>query len=100
MFATIILLSLTFSSIVYVVEGRRQCHPCADIRQLRAQLGKLNKKLEQVNATLHEQLASGGGGGSGGSAGGSGGSGGTGSSLSKFLLSVFLNADKPRKHQL
>lgn len=97
MFATIILLSLTFSSIVHVVEGRRQCHPCADIRQLRAQLGKLNKKLEQVNATLHEQLASGGGGGSGGSAGGSGG---TGSSLSKFLLSVFLNADKPRKHQL
>jgi len=94
MFATIILLSLTFSSIVHVVEGRRQCHPCADIRQLRAQLGKLNKKLEQVNATLHEQLASGGGGGSGGSAGGSG------SSLSKFLLSVFLNADKPRKHQL
>lgn len=93
MFATIILLSLTFSSIVHVVEGRRQCHPCADIRQLRAQLGKLNKKLEQVNATLHEQLASGGG-------GGSGGSGGSGSSLSKFLLSVFLNADKPRKHQL
>lgn len=94
MFATIILLSLCFTSIVHVVEGKRKCFPCKDIGMLRAQLGKLNTKIDQVNTTLHKELASGGSSGSGGGGGagggsGGGGGGGSGSSISEFFLSVF-----------
>ena len=107
MFATIILLSLFFTSIVHVVEGKRKCFPCKDIGMLRAQLGKLNTKIDQVNTTLHKELASGGSSGSGGGGGagggsGGGGGGGSGSSISEFFLSVFSlqRKKKPLKHQL
>ena len=66
-FATIILLSLSFTSIVRVVDGKRKCYPCKEIRLLRAQFSKANAKIDQVNTTLHKLLASGGSGGSGGS---------------------------------
>ena len=81
MFATIILLSLSGTSIVYVVEGKRQCHPCADIRQLRVELGKTNAKIDEVDTTLQKFLA-------GGGSGGSGGGGGSGS-LSEYFPNVF-----------
>ena len=76
MFATVILLSLSLTNIVHVVDGKRirKCHPCKDIQQLRA-------LLDEEIAAINKKLASGG-------SGGSGGGGGSGSSLSEFLLSV------------
>ena len=69
LWTTIILLFLSCTSVVHVVEGRRGCHICATLQQISTKLAQLQQidatlaqvdaKLNQVDTTLGKLLGSG-----------------------------------------
>ena len=62
-FAATILLLLNFTSILYVVSGRRKCRVCTELQQINSKLADLEQidaKLDQINTTLAKLLAKGG----------------------------------------
>lgn len=70
LFAAKILVFLSFTCVVHVLEGRRRCRFCptlsqintklAHLQQIDAKLIQVDAKLNQVNATLGRLLAGGG----------------------------------------